>query len=239
MQLSKRLQSLADMVTKGRTVADVGCDHAYVSIYLIEQHIAGKVIAMDINKGPLQKARENIENHHLSASINTRLSDGLQKLNPGEVDAILIAGMGGALTVNILSAREDVVDQAKELILSPHSEVFLVREYLRNHGFTIVFENMIKEDGKYYMMLKALRSEKEKDITNHVDAFKQSLFDQYGEYLLEHKNPVLNEYLHVELTKRTSIRNKLLEKPQEYQKRILELENDIKILEGGLGYYVM
>ena len=237
MQLSKRLQTLADMVTKGRTVADVGCDHAYVSIYLMEQQIASKVIAMDINKGPLLRARENIEGNHLLGSIETRLSNGLMELSPGEVDAILIAGMGGALTVDILSAREDVVEQAEELILSPHSEIFLVREYLRHHGFKIVMENMVKEDGKYYMMMKALRDKCAENTTKNIDALYQSLFDRYGEYLLEHKNPVLNEYLHVELKKRENIRKQLSRKPQEYEQRLLELEHDIKILEGGLRYY--
>ncbi len=237
MQISNRLKTLADMVTKGSTVADVGCDHAYVSIYLMDRKIAKEVIAMDINKGPLQKARENIESQHLSDRIKTKLSDGLMELSPGDVDAILIAGMGGALTVNILSAREDVVKQVKEMILSPHSEIFLVREYLRTHGFTIVKEQMVKEGGKYYTMIKALRSKEEDSQSEEPDPLRQSLFDRYGKYLLEEKNPVLNEYLHVELTKRMNVRKHLLRKTQEYQQRIIELENDIKILEGGLSYY--
>lgn len=237
MQLSNRLRTLADMVSKGSSVADVGCDHAYVSIYLMEEHIARKVIAMDINKGPLIRAKENIEAHHLSDHIETRLSDGLLKLNPGEIDTILIAGMGGALTVRILSAREDVLGQVKEVVLSPHSEIFLVRKYLREHGFTILKENMVKEDGKYYMMVKAIREEKASVQEEITDELQQKMFDWYGKYLLEHKNPVLNEFLHVELRKREKIRKQLLTRPKEYQQRLLELEDDIKILEGGLRYY--
>ncbi len=239
MQLSKRLKTLADMVSKGRTVADVGCDHAYVSIYLMEQQIAKSVIAMDINKGPIKKARENIEAHHLSECIETRLSNGLMELAPGEVDAILIAGMGGPLTVDILSAREDVLDKTKELILSPHSEINLVREYLRNHDFIIIEENMVKEDGKYYMMMKASRIEKEAKKLEALDPMTQSLFDRYGEYLLKHKNPVLNEFLNVELTKRKKIKKQLIERSEEYQQRLNEIEFDIRILEGGLQYYAL
>ncbi len=239
MQLSKRLKTLADMVSKGRKVADVGCDHAYVSIYLMEQHIAKSVIAMDINKGPIKKAKENIEAHHLSHCIETRLSNGLMELAPGEVDAILIAGMGGPLTVEILSAREDVLAMVEELILSPHSEINLVREYLRNHSFAIIEENMVKEDGKYYMMMKASRIEKEVKKKEALDPMTQSLFDRYGEYLLKHKHPVLNEYLNVELAKRKKIKKQLIEKSQEYEQRMQELEYDIEILEGGLHYYAL
>lgn len=239
MQLSNRLRTLADMVSKGSSVADVGCDHAYVSIYLMKEQIARKVIAMDINKGPLIRAKENIEEHHLSHHIEIRLSDGLQKLAPGEVDTILIAGMGGALTVRILSAREDVLSQVKEMVLSPHSEIFLVRQYLREHGFTITEENMVKEDGKYYMMVKAKREEETLWQEKVTDKHKQKLFDWYGKYLLEHKNPVLNEFLHVELRKRENIKKQLQSRPEEYKQRLLELEDDIKILKGGLQYYDM
>ena len=238
MQLSKRLKTLADMVSKGSTVADVGCDHAYVSIYLMEQQIAKKVIAMDINKGPLKKARENIDSSNLSTCIETRLSNGLMELNKGEVDTVLIAGMGGSLIVSILSAREDIVNNVKELILSPQSEIFLVREYLRNHGYVIVEENMVKEDGKFYMMMKAIKNEEEIQV-EHLPALTQSLYDRYGEYLLKHKNSVLKEFLYVELTKRKNIKKRLMEKPQEYEQRLKELENDIEILEGGLSYYAM
>ncbi len=237
MQLSNRLRTLAHMVTKGSVVADVGCDHAYVSIYLMEQGIAKGVIAMDINKGPLSKAKENIEAHHLAECIETRLSDGLQKLKPGEVDTLLIAGMGGALIKNILSAREDVVEEVKEMILSPHSEIFLVREYLREHGFYITEENMLKEDGKYYMMLKASKDNETFSQSEGEDELTTSICDRFGKYLLEHRNSVLNEYLHVELTKRKKIARQLSEKSEEYRQRLRELENEINILEGGLRYY--
>lgn len=239
MQLSKRLEALASMVTKGRTVADVGCDHAYVSIYLMQQSIANSVIAMDINKGPIKKAKENIEANHLSVAIETRLSNGLMELQPGEVDTILIAGMGGSLIVEILSAREDVVEQVQELILSPHSEVFLVREYLRTHDFVIQEEKMVKEDGKYYTMIKALRRKDDQIEPEVHDSFTQRLFDCYGKYLLEQKNAVLNEFLHVELRKRQKIRKQLIERSQDYGQRLQELDSEIKILEGGLSYYAM
>ena len=156
MQLSKRLQAVADSVTKGNRVADVGCDHAYISIYLIQHNIAPHVIAMDINKGPLKRGRENIERLGFSSQIETRLSDGLHQLNPGEADTILIAGMGGALTVQILEEGLTSVKKCKELVLQPQSELFLVRKFIEQIEFEIIAEQMLIDDGKYYTIIKAI-----------------------------------------------------------------------------------
>ena len=119
MQLSLRLKTVADSVTGGNRVADVGCDHAYIAIHLAENNIAPRVVAMDVNKGPLSKAMENIEIRGLEDRIETRLSDGLARLNPGEADTVVIAGMGGALMVRILTEGESALYVVKELILQP------------------------------------------------------------------------------------------------------------------------
>ena len=102
MQISKRLEAVADMVTSGCRIVDVGTDHGYIPIFLTE---AGKIthaIAGDVNRGPLQKAVEHISQYGLEEQIETRLSDGLAAVQPGEADSIIIAGMGGPLTVRIL-----------------------------------------------------------------------------------------------------------------------------------------
>ena len=78
MQLSKRLQAVADMINQGHRVADIGCDHAYTAIYLIRNKISPYVVAMDINQGPLDIAKKNIGKYNLADSISTRKSDGLQ-----------------------------------------------------------------------------------------------------------------------------------------------------------------
>ena len=95
MQLSHRLTTVAEFVTKGNKVADIGCDHAHTSIYLVEKGIAASSIAMDVNKGPLQRANENISRFGFEGRITTRLSDGAKELTPGEADTLLISGMGG------------------------------------------------------------------------------------------------------------------------------------------------
>ena len=132
MELSDRLQAVANMVTPGNKVADVGCDHAYISIYLVKNKISDKVIAMDVNQGPLNIARTNISKEGFSDKIETRLSNGLLKLSPNEADSIIIAGMGGGLTCKILQEGIDKLDGVKELILQPQSELDLVRKLLKD-----------------------------------------------------------------------------------------------------------
>ena len=95
MQLSKRLETVAGMVQSGGVVADVGCDHGFTSIFLVKKDLAKKAVAMDINPGPIERAREHIAQYEMEDRIETRLSDGLDGLTAGEADTILISGMGG------------------------------------------------------------------------------------------------------------------------------------------------
>ena len=111
MELSKRLTAVASLVTEGASVADIGTDHGYIPIYLVKQQIAEKAIALDINRGPLERARLHITGHGLKDRIETRLSDGLANVVPGEVDTMVAAGMGGALIIKILKEGRDVVEK--------------------------------------------------------------------------------------------------------------------------------
>ena len=188
VQLSKRLLAAAGMVTKGNIVADVGCDHAYTSIYLCQAGIAPKVIAMDVNKGPLVGAKAHVEEAGLSEDIDIRLSDGLQKLIPGEADTVLLCGMGGLLMIKILSDYPQATASLKELILQPQSEVGEVRAFLHKQGYEITKEHMLKEDGKFYVMMRAVKSEVPQAYETECDYV-------YGKLLLEEKNPALLEYL--------------------------------------------
>ena len=148
--LSKRMKCLANMVTPGKRVADIGCDHALVSIYLVEEGISPKVLAMDIGEGPLEAAKANIEKYGLSESIETRLSDGMKELDEGETDGAVIAGMGGITIIGILEDGLHNIINGYELVLSPQSEISEVRAFLRTHGIKIIDEEMILEDDKYY-----------------------------------------------------------------------------------------
>ena len=138
--LSKRLQMLANMVTKGNRVVDIGCDHAYLSIYLVESGICPGALAMDVRKGPLSAAEEHIRQSGFEASVKTRLSDGLKEYLPGEAETLVCAGMGGPLMEKILTDSFEKVKTLKELILQPQSEIREFRRFLRQNGLTIAEE---------------------------------------------------------------------------------------------------
>ena len=103
LKISERLCTAASLVSEGNRLADVGTDHGYVPIYLLQQKRIPSAVAMDINRGPLERAKEHIRLYQLDEYIQTRLSDGVEALLPGEADTILIAGMGGGLVIHIMT----------------------------------------------------------------------------------------------------------------------------------------
>lgn len=194
------------MVTIGSRTADVGCDHGFVSIYLYENKIVPKVYAMDLREGPLQRAREHIEEKGFSDYIETRLSDGLEALAAGEAETLICAGMGGRLMAEILSKGHEKAAMMRELILQPQSELRYFRWFLRQSGFVIVKEDIIKEDGKFYPIIKAVYSGGKavsRDGKFGREAFadcrsgevQQRTADSFGPCLLADRHPVLKEYL--------------------------------------------
>ena len=173
------------MVTRGYRLADIGTDHGFVPIWLVKSGIIPSAIAMDINRGPLERAQEHIAQAGLDRFIQTRLSDGLAGLGEGEADSILIAGMGGALTVRILEKDPPSDLGAAELILQPQSEIGKVREYLCTSGWKIDAEDMVLEEGKYYPMMHCIRGE----MTLTLEEA------EFGPCLIASGNPVLMKYL--------------------------------------------
>lgn len=231
MLISQRLKAVAESVTVGNRVADVGCDHAYISIYLIENNISPFVIAMDVNKGPLERAKKNIAQRGYGNHIDVRLSDGLHKMKAGEAETILIAGMGGALTMKILEEGAEAVRKSKELVLQAQSELHLVRNYIHQIGFHIRNEQMLKEDGKYYVIIKAVPSEK-------TEQYEREVFYQYGKLLLEQREPIVREYLAKEKILRLQVLEHLAQNPSEQTKeRQKEIEQELDYIEEGFAYF--
>lgn len=211
IRLSKRLTALARLITPGHRLADIGTDHGYIPIYLCQKNVIPSAIAMDIGKGPLQQATAHIGQQGLSDRIETRLSDGLAALQPGEADTILIAGMGGGLVMKILSEGAHALTGEEELILQPQSEIAQVRQYLRAHGIQIVEEEMILEDGKYYPMMKVMQG---KAPEGAEDSVAEQVEDAFGPILLQKKHPVLQEWLERELRVVNTVCDQLAMQPE-------------------------
>ena len=204
-ELSKRLLTVASMVENDSVVADIGTDHAYIPIYLVEQGVCKKAIAMDVNPGPLERAREHILASGLSEQIVTRLSDGLAKLSENEADTYVIAGMGGPLMVSILARRMDLLQKGKTLVLQPQSEIGEVREFLIHNHYKIIREEMFYDMEKTYVAMKAIISKESITYTK-----TQYIF---GKLLLEKLDPVLFEYLQ--------------KQKEVYEKLVIRLEDNI------------
>ena len=256
MELSNRLQAVADLLDYHESIADIGCDHGFVSIYLIESKKASKVLAMDVNKGPLDRAKEHVEEKRLSTYIETRLSDGAKAIRfvPDEdgslkleVEAALIAGMGGRLTIQIIKDSLDKFKSMEEFVLQPQSEISKVRQFVREIGYHIEKENMILEDGKFYPMMKVVRGEANVTYTEGIPVVIKAaldrdelncsdiqwLFDEYGEWLLKEKNQILLQFLQKEKKLYSDILENLEKtdtlKSELRQKEIREKQRYIKL----------
>lgn len=250
MELSKRLQTVANAVTPGSRVADVGTDHGYVPIYLVERGLCPGAIAMDVNEGPLARAEEHIRAEGLSDRIQTRKSDGLAALAPEETDAVVIAGMGGALMCRILQNATAFLEAGRELILQPQSEWFKVRRLLSASGYRITKEWFLEEEGKYYVVIKAGpapetdRESRAGDAGSDAadgaagdagDCFTDDFTCRYGAFLLDRRDPVLIAYLKKEAQKKRQILHHLSETDDKQQQRRRQLAKELRDIEEYLG----
>ena len=185
MKLTNRLCCIASKVPNGAKVADIGTDHAYVPVFLVQNNISSKVIASDINIGPLKRAQKHIKDSGVENFIETRLGPGLQILKSNEADTIIIAGMGGMLIRDILSEAEGVLNSVRTLILQPMIAQEVLREWLYNNNFKIVDEALSREEDKIYTVI----------VAEHGFEVVDEIYYDIGKKLIEKKDSLLTEYL--------------------------------------------
>ena len=229
MKLSKRLETIVSQAAKaaaGGRAADVGCDHGFVPITLVETGAVSRAIAMDVRKGPLMRAKAHIAAHGLSDVIETRLSDGLEKLNPGEADTVIIAGMGGELMLRILKDGAHVREHIRHWILSPQSELGVFRHGLEELGLAVTDEVMVEEDGKYYVIMTV-----EPGQMHWEEEFRY----RYGDRLITGRSPELYRLLCRERQQYAEIARQLEGASGEGAKaRLNEIKKELKQIEEAL-----
>ena len=208
MNISRRLNRLAGLVTEGSRLADVGTDHGYVPLCLCREKKIPSAIAMDINERPLKQAKSHIAEAGLENYIETRLSDGLHELKCGEADTVLIAGMGGALMVRILTEGTQALLGVRELVLQPQSEIGEVRRWLGGRGWHIIKEDILLDEGKYYPMFKVVPGE----MGNYTEAEYR-----FGKLEIQESPEVLADFLKKRLAVNRQIEAGL---PENGEKRI-------------------
>ena len=152
--ISKRLELVASFVPQGAVLLDVGSDHAYLPIELVERGQIEGAIAGEVVDGPYQSALKNVEAHGLKEKIQVRLANGLAAFEEeDQVSIITIAGMGGRLIATILEEGLDKLASVERLILQPNNREDDLRIWLQDHGFQIVAESILEEAGKFYEIL--------------------------------------------------------------------------------------
>ena len=156
LPISKRLLCCASMVQPGSRVADIGTDHGYLGIYLLQSSAARHVIACDLRKDPLENARRNAKLFGVDGEMELRLSDGLEKILPDEVDTVVMAGMGGDLIQKILSQCPWRKREGLQFILQPQSAGNVLRRWLCEDGFEIQREEPV-QDGHFLYTVMELR----------------------------------------------------------------------------------
>jgi tRNA (adenine22-N1)-methyltransferase len=174
------------MIYHAKKLSDVGTDHGFLPIKAVLTKKAEMAIAMDLRPGPLDRARTHVKEYGLEGKIELRLSDGIMALFPGEADVITICGMGGNTMMHILSRGLEKALKADSIILQPQSDIEELRRFLYLKGFTIIDENMIRENEKYYPIIKAIPS---------FSPLPDELSLSFGPMLLEKKNLILKDFI--------------------------------------------
>lgn len=233
VKMSNRLITVANMLRGDEKetlkVADVGCDHGYVSIYLVQNGIAASAIAMDVRKGPLSGAAANIHEYGLDDKITTRLSDGLKELKSGEANCLVIAGMGGKLMERLVEEGEIRRLGIKTAILQPQSDIDEFRQFIRDKGYIITDEKVIFEDGKYYFPMRIeILSDQDAEQFTESASFKslENLIIDSGEISKEQLLRICNRYGECNLLKKEPLLIPYLEHGEEVLKSILKNLDD-------------
>ncbi len=226
MDLSIRLKAIVSMVEKCDSIIDVGTDHGYVPIYLVESGIIKTAVASDINSGPVEKARNNIAESNVEQQISCRMGSGLSTVNKGEVDIAVIAGMGGNLIRDILEADLEVVKQFAYMILQPVQNAEVLREYLYATGYDIIDEEICKDDGKFYEILKVKYNTK--------PLILDSIYYEISKVLIDKKSEVMKDFIKFKLLKYTKVYNSLNDGTILSRNRKLQLYDITQKLKGFL-----
>ncbi|WP_255992660.1 tRNA (adenine(22)-N(1))-methyltransferase [Clostridium perfringens] len=229
MELSKRLKRIAEHVDKCESVADIGTDHGYIPIYLVKEGICKKAIASDINKGPIEKAKVNVAFEGVSDKVKCLLGPGLNPLKVGEVNGVILAGMGGNLTRDILLADMDKVKKYDFIILQPAQNPEVLREFLYKNDYEIIGEDLIKDEGRFYELFKVKYNENSEKLV-----FEDELEYEVSPLLREKGHPLFKEFIEEKISRCETILSFIKEDTEAAKKRKSDLEEKINKLKGML-----
>lgn len=214
IKLSKRLSVIASLVPENAVIADIGCDHALLDIYLSKKKIIKKSFAIDITKGALKQADKNIKLYN-AKNIETRLSDGFEKIDiKDNVDTVIMSGLGDAKIINILKEAEEKLNKVNNIIIQSNVGVSNIRVYLTCNGYYIDNEKLVKENNIIYTVISF-----KKGYKRYTKKEKE-----FGPVLLRNKDELFNELIINRINKNNYIINKL-PKNKLIKKMFLKINN--------------
>lgn len=197
MKLDPRLKAIADYVEKGDRVADIGTDHGYIPIYLVETGKCTKVFATDVNRGPLKNARRIVKEQGFESFIELRLGNGLGPVLEEKLDKVIISGMGGLLIRDILSEGERLAEQEQvRFVLQPMVAQTELRQWLSEKGYRILSERLARDNRKFYEILLVEKGHEE---------IMDPLHYEIGKKLIEEKDPLLQDFINHKIEKYETI----------------------------------
>lgn len=197
MKLSDRLAAIAGFITKGDRVADIGTDHGLLPIFLYKENLSPKIILCDIKQGPLEKAKRNISVYAPDMAADIRLGSGLEPIALGEVDTVVIAGMGGDVISEILAKDPLKTKSIKTFILQPRNAKDKLRMWLYMQGYTVSREKLVRE-GKYICEIIVVDTSVTVDLSERKRVFEKKVSDldfEINHLLLSGKDPLLKELI--------------------------------------------
>ena len=188
MEISNRLKFVAQHIGNCDVLADIGTDHGYIPIYAVKNNLCKRAIATDINKGPVKKAKQNVGIEGESDRIEVRLGGGLNPIEKGQADCVIIAGMGGNLIRDILEADKQKLKEIKTIILQPAQNPEVLRKYLYNNNYQIIQEDLCFDEGIFYELFKVKYGEGECRTYNPIDY-------EISKKLISENHPLIKEFL--------------------------------------------
>ncbi|HBG0290990.1 TPA: SAM-dependent methyltransferase [Clostridioides difficile] len=229
MKLTDRLLKIASLVSDGKKIADIGTDHGYIPVYLLKEGKVPFAVLADVNKGPLDNAHKEVIQNNLLDKVDLRLGSGIEILEIGEVEEVIIAGMGGILISELLEVKKEVAHNVEKLILQPMQAQEELRYYLLNNGYEILKEVLVREDFRIYEIIVA-------KYTGKNTIIEDEIYYEVGIKLLENKDSLFNDFIEKKIKTYSSIVNKLEgkngeaidKKRKESEVAIKKLENLIK-----------
>ncbi|PBE88820.1 tRNA (adenine(22)-N(1))-methyltransferase [Clostridioides difficile] len=229
MKLTDRLLKIASLVSDGKKIADIGTDHGYIPVYLLKEGKVPFAVLADVNKGPLDNAHKEVIQNNLLDKVDLRLGSGIEILEIGEVEEVIISGMGGILISELLEAKKEVAHNVEKLILQPMQAQEELRYYLLNNGYEILEEVLVREDFRIYEIIVA-------KYTGKNTIIEDEIYYEVGIKLLENKDSLFNDFIEKKIKTYSSIVNKLEgkngeaidKKRKESEVAIKKLENLIK-----------